>query len=455
MVWSRRQCLEVLTALWAAGAVGLGSSRSEAADLSDVSVLVVGAGVSGLGAARKLKAQGANVTVLEAKSRIGGRLFTDHSLGAPFEVGAGWIHGPSPDNPARQLADAVGAKYVVTRDDSLVVFNADGERMSPARLAEINGKWETILELIDAETELADPRSLRQVIDEMFPGALSDPGIEWALSAYTEFSKGAALEDLSAPYHDDDEAFPTADVIVATGYDALLKPLASGLDIRLGHRVTAIAYDHEGVEVIAGGRAFEADYVVVAVPLGVLKAKRISFDPPLPRSYSSKIDRLGFGSVTKIALKFEKAFWDTGIQYFGIMTEPRGRWNYWMNYRTFSDVNVILGVSVGAYARVADTMTDTAMTTDALEVLRSVWGDAVGAPIEVLTTHWSRDQDTFGAYTYPTPGTRPSDFDDLGEAIEDVVFLCGEHTTFDHAGTVQGAYLSGLRAADRIAEQES
>lgn len=422
--------------------------------MSDVSVIVVGAGVSGLGAARKLKAQGANVTVLEAKSRIGGRLFTDHSLGAPFEVGAGWIHGPSPDNPAKQLADAVGAKYVVTRDENLVVFKADGEPISQDRLAEINGKWETILEMIDAETELADQRSLRQVIDEMFPGALSDPGIEWALSAYTEFSKGAALEDLSAPYHDDDEAFPTADVIVATGYDALLKPLASGLDIRLEHRVTEIAYDHDGVEVAAAGKTFEADYIVVAVPLGVLKAKRISFDPPLPRSYSSKIDRLGFGSVTKIALKFETAFWDTGIQYFGIMTEPRGRWNYWMNYRTFSDVNVILGVSVGAYARVADAMTEGAMTADAIEVLRSVWGDAVGAPIEVLTTHWSKDEDTLGAYTYPTPGARPSDFDDLGDPVEGVVFLCGEHTTFDYAGTVQVAYLSGLRAAERIAEEE-
>lgn len=455
MTWSRRDCLEVLTALWAAGVVGLGSSRSEAADLSDVSAVVVGAGVSGLGAARKLTAQGANVTILEARSRIGGRLFTDHSLGAPFEVGAGWIHGPSQDNPAKQLADAVGAKYVVTNDENLVVFAADGQKIDRARLAEINGKWELILEFIDAETDLTDTRSLRQVIDDVFPGALSDPGIEWALSAYTEFSKGAAFEDLSATYHDDDEAFPTADVIVTTGYDSLLKPLASGLDIRLGHRVTEIAYDSDGVEVTAAGKTFEADYIVVAVPLGVLKAKRISFDPPLPRAYSSKIDRLGFGSVTKIAMKFETAFWDTGVQYFGVMTEQRGRWNYWMNYRTFSDVNVILGLSVGAYALVADRMSDSAMTADAMEVLRSVWGDAVGVPSEVLTTHWSKDENALGAYTYPTPGTRPSDFDDLGEAIEGVVFLCGEHTTFDYAGTIQGAYLSGLRAADRIAEEES
>jgi monoamine oxidase len=125
-----------------------------------------------------------------------------------------------------------------------------------------------------------------------------------------------------------------------------------------------------------------------------------------------------------------------------------------MNYRTFSDETVLLGISVGAHALVADKMSRSAMTADALEVLRSVWGDRVGSPVQVLTTHWSQDRETLGAYTYPTPGSRPSDFDGLGEGIDDVVFLCGEHTTFDYAGTVHGAYLTGLRAARRVAEQE-
>ena len=390
---------------------------------------------------------------MEAKNRIGGRLFTDHSLGAPFEVGAGWIHGPSQSNPVKQLADAVGAKYAVTDDDSLIVFTAEGEEISESRLNAIDSDWERILKLIDDEVELSDPRSLKQTIEDIFPNALSDPGIEWSLSAYTEFSKGADLDDLSAPYHDDDDAFSTPDVIVTTGYDQILKPVASGVDIRLGHRVTRISYGHDGVEVLANGNTFEADYAVIGVPLGILKARKISFDPPLPKSHQIKIDRLGFGSVTKIAIKFETAFWDTAVQYFGVMNEPRGRWNYWMNYRTFSDENVILGISVGAYAPVADKMNRSTMTADAMEVLRAIWGNRVGTPLQVLTTHWSQDAETLGAYTYPTPGSRPSDFDDLGDGIDDVVFLCGEHTTFDYAGTVHGAYMTGLWAAERVADR--
>ena len=61
-----------------------------------------------------------------------------------------------------------------------------------------------------------------------------------------------------------------------------------------------------------------------------------------------------------------------------------------------------------------------------------------------------------GAYAFPTPGCRPSQYDDdLAEPVEDVLLLCGEHTIFDYAGTTHGAYMSGLRAAELIVDEES
>src|SRR5262245_53226635 len=60
--------------------------------------LVIGAGVSGLAAARELKSQGLQVTVLEARDRIGGRVWTDRSLGVPIDMGASWVNGVR-DNP--------------------------------------------------------------------------------------------------------------------------------------------------------------------------------------------------------------------------------------------------------------------------------------------------------------------------------------------------------------------
>ena len=447
--WTRRHFLKA--ALMASGAYvasPLGKARAQA--LAGTTVIVVGSGVSGLGAARSLANQGATVIVLESKDRIGGRLYTDWSLGAPFEDGAGWVHGPSDDNPAKQLADAVGSEYVVTDDDNLVVFDADGEEISEDRLEEINEDWEDILYKLDEELEANDSRSVTDAVKRLVPSALDDPGVAWALSAYTEFSKGGPIENMSAVYFNADGVFDGADVVVTTGYDRLLQPLAEGLDIRLSTRVSDIEYGEDGVTVITDKGPVNGDYVICSVSLGVLKKKVITFAPPLPDRYQRNIEKVGFGSVTKLALKFEEAFWDVETQYFGIMTETKGRWNYWLSYRTFTDENILLGLSVGAYSPIADQMTDEEMKQDGLEVLRSVWGDAVGEPIAMRATHWYTDPDSYGAYAYPTPGATPGQYDGLAEPLEDRLFLCGEHTMFEYAGTIHGAYLSGLRAAEEI-----
>ncbi|MDW3205449.1 MAG: NAD(P)/FAD-dependent oxidoreductase [Alphaproteobacteria bacterium] len=444
-------------ALFASGALAATPmGRARAQTLAGKTVIVVGAGVAGLGAARALKNQGATVIVLEAKDKIGGRLSTDWALGddAPFEVGAGWIHGPSDENPAKQLTDAVGSTYFVTDDDNLTVFSADGTEWDDEEVEEVAEEWAEAIWKVDSELEYNDRRSLRDAIRDLYPSALNEPGVLWALSAFTEFSKGAPIEDLSAVYHDDDEVYDGADVVVANGYDSLLAPLAEGLDIRTGTPVEWIWYDEgEGVEVGFGDEKIEGDYVICSVPLGVLKKGAIEFEPALPSDVQSDIDGLGFGSVTKLALKFERPFWDIETQYFGIITEEKGRWNYWLNYRTFSKENVLLGLSVGAYAPVADAMTDEQMKADGLEVLRGVWGDAVAEPTQMLATHWSLDPYALGAYAYPRPGGRPSQFNDLQDPIEDRLFLCGEHTTFEYAGTIHGAYMSGLRAAEAVIDE--
>ena len=423
--------------------------------LKDKKIVVVGAGISGLSAAKKLTQYGANVKVLEANNYIGGRIKTDWVFGndAPFEVGAGWIHGPSSKNPTKKLADKLGCEYFLTNDDKVTTFDEDGSEWGDERWEEVLNIWEKTLLKVDQKLEFNDKRNLRKAIEDINPKALQYPGVLWALSAYTEFSKGTSIEKVSAVYHDDDKAFPGADVIIKNGYSTLINNIAENLDIELDTKVTSINTNSgKAIEIQTDNKIYKCDFVICSVPLGVLKAKRIKFIPELPNEKKKSIEKIGFGSVTKIAHRFDEPFWDTNIQYFGINTKEKGRWNYWLNYKTFSKQNILLGLSVGDYALIADNLSEREKKDDSLSVLRNVWGKNISEPNKSISTNWSNDQNFLGAYSYPKAGAKPKDYENLSKPVNNKLFFCGEHTIFDYAATTHGALLSGLNAVGKIIE---
>lgn len=424
------------------------ASRAPAHDLTGKTVIIIGAGIAGLAAGQALRKSGATVTVLEAGDYVGGRIRTDMSLGAPFEYGAGWIHGPSEDNPIQQLAEDINAPVFVTDDESLEIFGPDRRPLTDAEYAYVDETYERLLRKLYMRVWRWDKRSIAEAVADMEPEVSENPLGQLLLSAFIEFDLGAGIEDISAANAFADSAFDGDDVVVLNGYDTILAPLTEGLDIRLNTKVDQISYDTDGVAV----NDLRADFAICTVPLGVLKAQTIQFNPPLPDDLQTAIAELGFGSVTKIAMKFKTAFWDVDTQYFGITTEPKGRWNYWLNYRTFSDENILLGLSFGRYAPVADQMSPSEMTEDALDVLRSVWGGAVGTPEAVLTTHWSEYPNFRGAYSYPQVAGSPDQFEIFAERIKNRLYFAGEHTIFDYHSTTHGALMSGLRAANAIIE---
>lgn len=430
------------------------STRTAKAQNDDYDVIVIGAGIAGLAAARYLVDLDYSVVVLEASDTIGGRIKTDWQLGAPFEVGAGWIHGPD-KNPISKLAKAINAPTFVTADENFQVFSAAGELQSQDLIIKKYKDLQRTYKRID-ESFNGD-QSLENAIGRVSKTGLKDPILRWMASAYTEFSTGAPIENLSAFYFDEDDDFSGSDVILTEGYDKIPASLVAGLDIRLNTVVDGIEYeDGDGAAVYTSDGPYESDFVICTVPLGVLKQGAIEFDPPLPTSYQKRIDKLGFGNVTKLALKFDKPFWPEGVQYFGFMGEEKGRWNYFLNYRTFSSENILLGLCVGDYPFVAEKMTDAEMVADCMDVLRSMFGSNIPDPTDHLATRWSEDPWTQGAYSYSAVGNKPGDFEGLTKPIANTVLLAGEHTTFAYHGTTHGAYLSGLQAArfidDELAE---
>lgn len=424
------------------------------ASIADVDVIVIGAGIAGLAAARRLVELGYETIILEADSAPGGRIKTDWTLDAPFELGAGWIHGPD-GNPISDLVRAADASPFVTDDESYRVFAANGDLIAEDQIAAGFRRLEKLYAAIDGELDSDMP--LSKAIARMGGKLKSDPVVNWMTSAYTEFSTGGPIDTLSAYYFDEDGVYPGADVILTRGYDSIISQMAGTLDIRLNTRVQAVAYEKgDGAVVSTDAGDFEASFVICTVPLGVLKAGDIRFDPPLPKSHRRGIDSIGMGNVTKLALKFDQAFWPEDVQYFGLMSETRGRWNYFLNYRTFSDENILLGLCVGDYARKAEAMNDRQMVADCMQAVRTMFGAAVPEPSGHLATRWSTDPNSRGAYSYSKVGAQPKHFDDLAAPIADTLLLAGEHTSFEYHATVHGAYQSGLNAAqiieDRLAD---
>lgn len=432
------------------GAVAL-TKGAFASEKTDFDVIIVGAGIAGLTAAKLLVGWGYEVGVLEADREIGGRIKTDNSLGAAFDLGAAWVHGPD-GNPISKLAQSVEANTYLTDDDSYRVFDASGSVVPKAKIARYYKDLQEIFGRVDAAFDNDQP--LIDALKKVSPGIEKDEVLQWMLSAYTEFDTGGPLDKLSAYYFDEDEAFDGEDVVFSKGYAPILKPLAAGLDVRLNAQVDRIEYEKgEGAYVYVGDQRFESSFVICTVPLGILQQEKIEFEPALPKKLRSSIGKIGMGNVTKLALKFDAAFWPEDIQYFGLMNEKRGRWNYFLNYRTFSSQNILVGFCFGDYAKQVEGLDDTDMLADCMDAVRTMFGDQAPEPTKILPTRWSKNPFSGGAYSYSKVGVKPADFDGLGTPIEDVILLAGEHTTFKHHATTHGAYLSGIRAAQLIEEK--
>ena len=255
--------------------------------------IVVGAGPSGLAAATRFRAAGHRVVVLEARDRTGGRTWTSEAIGPPIDLGASWIHGTT-GNPLTPLARAAGIRFIGTGFDRFGTFDNDGRRITEREETPL---YEHYLALEKRLTRLATSHRADASVAAGIAEIRSDPSwhapdgvdpamatryLDWSASLELGEDRAADLTELSLQTMLDGESLDGPWVMLDRGYAALFGPLAEGLDIRLGETVTAISHDQDGVTVTTDGGSFHADRGVVTLPLGVLKAGVVAFDPALP-----------------------------------------------------------------------------------------------------------------------------------------------------------------------------
>jgi monoamine oxidase len=410
-------------------------------------VVVIGGGISGLAAAKKLKENGFTVIVLEAQEKVGGRIRTDRSLGVAFDEGASWIHGPS-GNPITSLATQAGANTFLTSDDSVEVFNTNGIAYSDTVLTKAESQFESALNAVrSAGTQT---KSFQTVFNSLYPTQANDKLWKYMLSAYLEFSTGGDISKLSSKFFDDDEEFNGDDVIITNGYDKVTDFMAQGLEIRLSTRVTGINYANTKVVITANGSNIQADFVVVSVPLGVLKNNVIAFTPSLPANKIDAISNTNIGNVNKFLLTWKTPFWDPDLQYIGYTPDTKGKFNYFLNIKKFTPSNGLMTFALGDYATVTENLSDSQIINEIMLHLKGIYGNSIPSPSNFLRTKWGQNINSFGAYSYPTNGSTSADFDTLANQVNNKIFFAGEHTEREYRGTVHGAYLSGIREADKI-----
>jgi len=421
-------------------------------------VVVIGAGMAGLTAARALRHRGLAVTVLEARERIGGRIWTSRQLGPPIDLGAAWIHGDE-GNPLVKRAHSARLHTQATDWAALRLYDHDGQRLSDAELEQAWRHVELVEASIAEAQQTASPKdSLAPLLTAARQGPLAGlsprlrRAVEWLLQSAIESEAGANYAQRSLAAYDSEDSFDGDDLLIREGYAALLGPLAEGLDIRLGCPVIAIEHDGSGARVVcASAPPVDAEAVVVSVPLGVLKSGELSISPPLVRAQRAAIAKLGMGVLNKLALRFPRRFWPADGAPFGLLGNGEGGAAPMECYplHTLLDAPVLVLLYGAQLGSRFETLGSERASREALAALRRVFAD-VPDPLSVQATAWGRDPYSRGSYSVMAPGSSLADHRALSAAAGARLWLAGEATVDDYPATVHGALLSGQRAAEAV-----
>ena len=424
-----------------------------------VDVIVIGAGIAGLTAARTLSDAGKRVIVLEARARTGGRIVTDRSSGVAIDLGASWIHGIL-RNPITALARRAGVATVPAFHDAKRRWDCDGTRLPlDQAIADATGFQYVLAEVADmmsrrrrpkdgADDDLSLAHAIALVRPDVPPGA-EQRAFQWS-QKWLGLVMGADCDTLSARAWDDDDELDGPDYVFPDGYDRILAPLAESLDIRLEHEVSQIDWGGDQVIVETSCGAFRAERAIVTLPLGVLAADAVGFRPPLPDAKQDAIKRLGTGVLNKIAIRFSRPFWPADVTHLTYLSEdpdePLGGFTSLLPHGH----PVLIAHLAGRRAVEFESLSDDEAVARVCHVLGRMFGDAVSTVDSATVTRWHRDPYSRGSYSHIPVGARGSDYERLAAPISERLYFAGEATCRAHPATVHGAYLAGLREAERL-----
>lgn len=293
--------------------------------------------------------------------------------------------------------------------------------------------------------------------------------------ANLEYANAVNVDKLSLGGWDQDigNEFEGEHAQVIGGYQQVPRGIwqyPSKLDLQTNKAVSRVVYN-EGANpdptakiICDDGDVFDASHVVLTTPLGVLKSESITFEPLLPVWKRQAIERLGFGTLNKVILVFEKPFWNVHQDMIGLLRDAttsnslnqgdyvqnRGRFYLFWNCIKTSGRPMLIALMAGDAAHQAELLSDAQIVGEVTQQLALMFKqNPVPQPVETIVTRWSKDRFACGSYSYVSATSQPDDYEAMAKPTGNLYFA-GEATCGTHPATVHGAYISGLRAASEV-----
>jgi monoamine oxidase len=421
-------------------------------------VIVVGAGIAGLAAACKIAEAGLFTLVLEARDRVGGRIFTAHQNGEVIELGAEFIHGKPPEL-WQLIQEAKLEIYELGGTDACV----EGSELRPCQHAR-NDSWRILDKLRNwkeedisfAEFLTRHPMSeaaRRQIVNYVEGFNAADRTLIGVASLGRQQAAEESIEG--------DCAFR-----VQGGYSLVPEFLAQkfrdvGGEIVFGAIARHIQWHRGQVRVECKSAEASPTYIahraIITLPLGLLQSGDVRFDP-LPRAMQEAA-RLRMGNVRRFTLIFRENFWaelphrpfpDLSFIFSPVSMPPV----WWTAYPAQS--NTLTGWVGGPRSQALAKLTDAELAERAcaeLAVIFSVKPASIRSLLLSCISHaWQDDPFSMGAYSYVPAGALDAG-SNMTIPADDTLYFAGEHTdTTGHWGTVHAALRSGDRAASQVLE---
>ncbi|KAJ8282578.1 hypothetical protein COCON_G00050970 [Conger conger] len=484
---------------------------------SSAKVVVIGAGLAGLSSAATLAQAGfEHVQVLEAMSRPGGRISTIRPFGPNvIELGANWVHGQD-GNPVFSLAERHG---LLSQDASArgmcqpgsltphdYFFREDGTLLSHKGVKQVCALFSQLTSRAfdNKLEEKFHSKSFGQYLDEAFADSPLASSFEDAAKVFEWCKRSECTDEASSSLYEtsalEQKEYTCLEgdfynCLGPGGYqavvDVLLKLLPPGA-LLCDRPVTYIRWGLEPqakgsgpfrpVKVLCeDGQEFEADHAIVTSSLGFLKDRAsVFFEPTLPEDKIQAIERLGFGTVDKIFLRFNEQFWPedcTGIQlvwekgpedktiYCKLSEGDAWREMWYKKISGFDIVShhptVLCAWISGREAQHMETLQQEEVQQVCVRLLRSFTGWSVPEPTQVLFSTWWSNPHVKGSYTFVPFGVKgvreqqvlaaPLPNSSICTARKPLqVLFAGEATHENFYTTTHGAFVSGIREAERI-----